>query len=469
MALKILYQRVNGTLTQNVSAAATLLPVDTDTLSLLQAQVNFSGGDWTYLTFADDIYSEEVKVLGISGTALQVIRAQSGSTARAFASNATTIYDHVGAAAITDIIAANPAPSALTFAGNGLASAVLDGTQVTVTVAPPNFVGTDGIVVTGNWPNLTFSDENQGEGGCGCGGGGGEGGDGVNQVQVTSAILQANIDGTVLHLILPSPAFIGQGGVTVSGSWFEGYTISGAGGGGTGTVVNVGNGTGLGVSGSPNTNPTLFIANTGVAAGTYGGFTFNAQGQLTSVSSGYNPISTIVLTNGGDSTVSGTGYTITLHEADVGVKGIVALADSAAPLNAADDATAVTPKLLAASIANLGAQLFYGGSSTGETDGSYTNILSATAQNLVLGASDKAIIICECEVVGADPTVAANYGLGVFSADNVKLYSSRKIKQNKQTAIFAISGAYNKTISLVTTTLDSGDAVSTSFLAAIVF
>jgi hypothetical protein len=468
MALKILYQRVQGSLRTDISAATTIIPIDSSTLATLQAQVNFAGGDWTYLTLINEIYSEEVKVTSIDGLNLVVQRARSGSTAQVFHVSDTDIVDHVGKDAIVDIITANPIPSELIFTGGGIASAVQTGDIVAVNVDAPVFTGTDGIAIVGNWPNLTFANEGGGEG-CGCSGGGGEGGDGVNQVIVTSAILQANVDGSILNLILPSPSFQGNGGVTISGSWATGYTISGGGGGGTGTVVQVNNGTGLTLTGSPNTNPTLSITNTGVAPGTYGGFTINAQGQITSAAGGYNPISTITLANGGTATGSGTGYTITLHSADVGVLGIVALADSSAPLNASDDSTAVTPKILAAAIATVGGTFTSGGSSLGEADGDYTNVISSSAITLTLAAGEKAIVIGEVVVVGTAPLTPAQYGVAVFNSGNVKQYGSKKISQSKQMAIYSVNGPVNFNISLVTTALATGESVTSSFLAAIIF
>src|ERR1700743_1094196 len=183
MALKILYQRVEGTLTQDISAATTLIPIDSNSLALLQAQVNFEGGDWTYLTIFDGVYSEEIKVTGTSGAFLSVVRARSGSTARAFAAANAVLVDHVGADAITDIVVASPPSSSLTFVGSGIASATNVANVATVGVAPPNFTGSDGVGITGNWPSLSFALESSGEG-CGCGGGSGGSGSGVDQVVV---------------------------------------------------------------------------------------------------------------------------------------------------------------------------------------------------------------------------------------------------------------------------------------------
>lgn len=471
MALKIIYTRINGTLTQDISSAASVLPVDADTVALLLSNVNFISGDWTYLSLDNGVYSEEVKVTGVTGGLLIVTRAASGSVAQVFAAINTVVADKVGADAIRDLIAANPAPSDVTVSGSGIAnvSQPTAGSYV-VNVTAPNIQGTNGLAVTGLWPNISLNLE-LADGGCcgGCGAGGTTGG-GVNQVIVNSAILSASVSGQILTLGLPSPSFNGVNGITVSGSWETGFSISGGGAGGTGTVTEVSAGTGLTLTGSPNTNPTLSLTATGVAAGTYGGFTFNAQGQLVTVASGFAPVGSFALVNGGTVVRTGSDYAVTLALADVGQLGIVALADSAAPINSADDSSAVTPKMLAAALGASGGAVLGAGSSTGESDAAYNNVLSSTAITLSLTAGQKAIVIGEVEAVNTAPTTPSNFGVGVFNSSGVKLYASRKVVQNKQVVVFMITGAMASTnISLVTTALDAADSITSSFLSAVVF
>lgn len=466
MALKILYIKVNGTLTADISAASTLLPVDANTYSILSANVNFAGGDWTYLSLDNGIYSEEVKVTGLSTGYLIVTRACSGSSAHTFSAANTSIYDVVGADAIKDIIAANPSPTDLTINGSGLASASQVGSVVTVNVPSPNFTASGGISILGNWPNLEFAYEGASEGCCGSNGGGSS----INlSLIVNSSILTGSLLNNVLTLGLPAPTFTGSGSVTVSGSWADGYTISGAGGGGTGTVTEVDAGTGISITGSPNVNPTISVAATGVAAGVYGGFTFNAQGQLTAVASGFSPVGGIAFANGADVTSSGTNYTVTLHTADVGVQGIVELANSGAALDPLDDSSAVTPKVLSQAISALAGSVQGAGSSTGESDSAYTNILSTTAINISLTSGQKAIVIGECTVIGPTPATPVQWGLGVFDSSLVRQYASKSITQSKQCCVFLINGPYNKSISLATTDLSGvSGSVTSSNLAAII-
>lgn len=465
MALKIIYTKIAGSLTADISAAATILPVDANTLALLQANVNFAGGDWTYLSLQNSVYSEEVKVTNISTNYLVVVRACSGSTAQAFAASNTVINDKVGSDAIKDIITANPTPSALTVTGGGLVDAVTTGNNVQVSVPLPQFQGSNGISVLGIWPNLQFALEAVSEG-CGCGGSTGGAG-GVTQVVVNSSILQAAIADAILTLTLPSPSFTGAGGVAVSGSWTGGYTITGTGGGGTGTVTSVGVGTGLTLTGSATTSPTLSITATGVAAGTYGGFTFNAQGQLTNVAPGYAPVGSLAFANGADVALVGTAYTVTMRPADVGVSGIVALADSAAPLSSTDDATAVTPKLLSTVLNGVGGIIAGAGSSNGEADSAYSNVISTTAINVTLTDSQKAIIYGEVQI-NDGTTAALAFGVAVFDAGNVKRYGSKITTQSKQTVLFMLAGPLNTTVTLATTALPTGASVSSSFLATVI-
>ena len=473
MALKILYTRVEGSLTANVSAASQYLPVDANTLSIINANLNFAGGDWTYLTLTNEVYSEEVKVINAIGVQLEVVRAQSGSTAQPFAASNTIIYDHVGAQAIQDIIAANPSPANVTVQGQGIAnvtSTTASGTtNYNVNVVNPNFTGTDGIEVTGVWPNIGFSYIGSGDGGC-CGGGssGGSSSGGVTTITVNSSILTGSITGTMLTLGLPAPTFQGAGGITVTGSWSAGYTITGGGGGGTGTVQSVAVGTGLSLSGTPTVNPTLSLSNTGVTAGTYGDMTFNAQGQLTNITSGFAPVGNVVLTNGGNIVKAGSTYNITLNTAAVGVQGIVALADSGSPFNASEDTLATTSKVVAQAIASLSTSVLGAGNHTGEAASSYTNTLGTTAISLGVPSGDTAIIlgeVCVTDTASGTPT----FGVAVIGSGGTVLYSSRIAAAGKQCIVCVVTGPITTgSFAIATTALSGTQSVTAANLAAII-
>jgi hypothetical protein len=471
MALKILYTAINGTLTADISAGTQLLPVDANTLSIINANLNFTAGDWTYLTLTNDIYSEEVKVYGTSTTYLLVVRAQSGSTAQAFSHVNTTLYDHVGSQAIQDIIAANPSPANVAVAGQGIATAtsatVGPTTTYTVDVVPPAFTTDTNLEITGIWPNLEFSFIGN-SGNCGCGGGSSGGsGSGVNELILNSPILTGNITGAILTLGLTGPTFTGSGGVTVTGSWAAGYTISGAGGGGTGTVQQVLVGTGLSLSGTPTVNPTLSLSNTGVVAGTYGAMTFNAQGQLTNITGGFAPVGNITLTNGGNIVQVGSTYNITLNTAAVGVYGLVELADSSASFNPSEDTKATTSKVVAQAIAALSASVVAAGSSTGEASSAYTNTLSTTSMTLTILAGETALLIGEVEVIDTAAGTPA-FGVAVLVSGGGVLYSSRICVAGKQCIVTKITATMSSTVAIATTALAGTQSVTSATLAAVI-
>lgn len=469
MALTILYTKISGTLTANISSATTLIPVDAATLSIIQS--NLTSGNWTYLTLDNGIYQEEIKVTGVSTTYLIVQRAQSGSVAQSFSSTNTTIYERFGAQAILDLMSENPATANVAVAASGIATATsaVSGstTTYTVSVTAPNFTTDTNIEITGIWPNLAFSFVGNSDGCCTTTTSGSS--TGVTSLIINSPILTGNITGSVLTLGLVGPTFTGAGGIVVSGSWSSGFTITGSGGGGTGTVQQVFVGTGLSLSGTPTVNPTISLSNTGVAAGVYGDMTFNAQGQLTNITSGFAPVGHIALVNGGSITQVGSSYSITLNQAAVGVYGIVELADSTATFNPNDDSTVTTPKVVAKAIGALSTTITGGGSSAGEATSSYTNTISSTATSLTIASGQTALLIGEVEVLDtSSATVPPQFGVAIIATGGTALYASRITPTGKQCIVCLITAVTSTTsIALATTTLTSTQSVTSARLAVI--
>lgn len=462
--LKVLYTHIKGTLLADIASVLTLLPLDIATIALLEANVDFAGGEWTYLTLDNGVYSEEVKVTDISGSYAVVTRGQSGSTPMAFSMLDTAVTDTIGTAAIEDIIAQTPVVSDVTVTGAGLAIVEQTGSNYNVTVDAPNFTGIDGVEVLGSWPNIQFG-LSLPEGGC-CPGEGAPAGTGVDTLLIDSTILQGSIVGNILNLSLAALNLVGTGGTAVTGVWPD-FEIFSSPGGGSGGVSIVAVADGLTLTGNPAVNPTISITNTGVTAGDYAGLVVNARGQITSIPIGFSPISSIVIADGGSVGYVGGVATLTFDSADVGVRGLVALADSTAPLDAGDDTTAVTPALLAAQLSGSSGSSV-AGSGTGEADASYTNDLSTTAISLTLLAGETALLLGEVQILdGTSPLAPVAYGVAVFDAVAVKRYANKIATQSNQAIVGQIVGPFSGILHIVTTALPAGSSLQSAHLAAI--
>lgn len=469
MALKILYTTLDGSLTTDISSVSTLLPIDAATLATLEDNVDFGSGDWTYLTLRDGsgAHIEEVKATGISGSSIVIVRGASLSVPTAFTAIDCYITNIVGLDAIKDIIAATPVTSDVTVAGTNAANVTNVGSDYNVDVPETKLTGIDGIEVTGTFPNFSIAFAG-GAGGCcsGCGGSDGSGG-GITSLAITSAILQGSIAGTVLNLSLQTPAFTGAGGVVVTGT-YPNFTITGS-GSGNGTVTSVAVGTGLGLTGTPTVNPTISLTATGVTAGNYGGFVVNAQGQITALPVGFAPLSSITFSQAITVVITAGVAACTVASSAVGVRGVIALADSGSPLDSTNDTTAVTPKVLANALAAAVPGTAGAGSSTGEADAAYTNTLSTTAITITVAAGKKIALFAECEMLdGGAPLTPVAYGIAIFTAGGVKLWGGKSCTQSRQSMVAVVSGPLTAVIvSLVTTAVPSGSSVTSQSLVAI--
>jgi hypothetical protein len=261
---------------------------------------------------------------------------------------------------------------------------------------------------------------------------------------------------------------VGDGGTAVTGVWpnFTIYSAPGGGGGGGVSIVTVSDG--LSLTGNPAVNPTISITNTGVTAGDYSGFVVNARGQITSLPVGFNPISSIVVPDGATVARVGGVVTITFDSADVGVRGLVALADESAPLDSSDVQTAVTPALLAAQLGGASGS-DVAGSGTGEADATYTNALSSTAINLTLAAGERAILMGEVQVLdGTSPLAPVAYGVAVFDASANKKYATKICTQSSQSILGMMTGPFTGILHIQTSALPGGSTLQSAHLAAII-
>ncbi len=128
---------VGGILDFALSNVSNLILPSTAVYSQLQAILGEGGTDHTYMFVTDEVNIELVKVTQLNGGYLTVVRAQDGTTARAFGLN-SRIYFEMSGIAVTDMINAALAlaglPATLTFAINAPNTAVKVGSVVTINI-----------------------------------------------------------------------------------------------------------------------------------------------------------------------------------------------------------------------------------------------------------------------------------------------------------------------------------------------
>jgi len=180
---------------------------------------------------------------------------------------------------------------------------------------------------------------------------------------------------------LPSNYLQGPFGPLVLGSGLSVSAqgvISASGGGSGGTVTAVTAGTGL-AGGTITSTGTLSIANTGVVAGayTYPALSVNAQGQITSISSG-NPVTGVSVNNPLLISGSPTSPTISIQPASISASGAVQLNNSTSSTLTNQALTAAAGKSLQDQI-NALSQNSGGLVLAGTLDASTGNVVTATS------------------------------------------------------------------------------------------
>lgn len=451
-----------GHITSLISSASTLMPVNQSLADQLAAALGV--GDWTYVLLRNGSDTEVVKITSISGLTAAIVRDVDSTGAKAFP-NGSSVCANLPYSAVVDIINAVGVPADLTFEGIGATTVteeygnVVIDTQIVTIEADEN----GGIEVIGEFPNFTLALTNP-SGCCDDSGGGGSSGFDI----VGFGLVNVELEDDTYTINVTEPEFSGDGGIEVSGSWPY-YTIGFSGSVGTVTAVNVS--TGLSKSGSA-AAPTLYITNTGVTAGNYGGVVINAQGQFTAVPSGFNPVSVIEAEVDTGIAVDRSGHTVTISGIDAaeGVKGVVALADADAPLDPDDDTTAVTPALLA-NVVDALAGTDIGGvqSYTGEADASYTNAVASSAVNIDIPSGGKALVIMSATVKNpSDVTDIPEYGIALFTTAPARLQASPILKQQMQMLHAVIEGPTTATLVLATTDLTGYSLLSYSMQVIVI-
>ena len=451
MAVMNLYG-ARGTLVLPISSDASVIKVDATLAGIIAAAVAIEAGPTWFAIYTNNIY-ELVKVVDLDGQFLAVERGQGNTLASPFAAG-TTVEFVVTAEAI---LASLGDIGAIVVEGAGIASVESAGETYTVTVEAPTFEGTGGVEVTGTWPNyeihFTKSD-------C-CGNESGEGGTGIASLEF-EGIANGYVEDGVGYISVDMPNF-NSSSITITGTW-PNISFEVDGGSTSGTVTVVQAGAGITILGDPTDSPTVAITNTGVNAGTYGGIEINARGQIVSVPATLNPVSIITVASGSPITVDRTDDAVEfdIDEAGIDDPGVVGLVDHTDPFDNTNETQAMTPAATQVALDTLRFPDAVGVSSySGEADGDYTNIISASSTPVVLLDGQKALVLAHVTMLdGSAPLTPVDFGIAIFDSAAVKIASNKKMNQSSQSLMFYVTGPIASiTWALATTAIPGGSSV----------
>jgi hypothetical protein len=452
MAVKNLYG-LSGQLAVAINSLAAVIRVDPTLAGAIAASGFVNGVDSTYFAITANNVYEVVKVTGVTGQDLSVVRGVE-SDPQAFPVGSRLNFV-VTAAGVLETI--GPINSTVQLAGTGLAEVTNpSGDNWNINVDVPVFTGTGGISVLGEYPNMTFTYTPQD---C-CGDDVGGSGDGITSLTGVG-IATAYNTGAAGYVNVAAPVFTGSG-VTITGTWPNyTFTVTAT---GAGTVTSVAAGAGITVTGAPTVTPTVGITNTGVVAGTYGGVVINARGQITTIPAAFNPVSIVNVTAPLTVSRPSSAETITLaiNTAGIDTLGAVALVDHTDPFDPTNTTQAMTPAAVATAMATLGSASAAGNNSySGEAAVSYTNAIGGSATAISLLSGEKAIVYAEVTVLdGAAPLTPVDYGIAVFNAGGTMIKGNRIMEQSQQVISFLIDGPVSATtFGISTTALPGGSSL----------
>ncbi len=451
MAVKNLYG-LSGQLAIAINSAALILRVDSTLAGAIVASGFVNATDETYFAITANNVYEVVKVTAVNGQDLTVVRGIDG-TAQAFPVGSDLNFVVTAAGILAHI---GPITSTVQLTDSGMAVVSNPSGDIwNVHVDAPAFNGIGGISILGTYPNYTFSYTPSD---C-CGDEAGTGDGSITSME-GSGIASAYLSGGIGYVNVPAPAFTGNN-ITITGTW-PNLVFTGAALGGAGTVTSVTAGGGITVTGSPTVNPTVTITATGVVAGTYGGVTINARGQISAVPVTFDPVSIVVGGTGITANRTADSVTLDADTAAVGVPGVVALVDSSDAYDPLNDSEALTPAGLAVALATLSAGSVTGANSyTGEPDGSYTNVIGGSASAITLASGEKALVHAEVTMLdGTTPEVPVEFGIAIFNTALAKIKSNKICAQSQQSMSFLLEGPVTATVfSIATTAIPGGSSV----------
>ena len=436
------------------NVAAILLNTATQ-MALPAADVNYiaanlGAGNFTIFGISDGVHFEIVNVTGVTGGAVNITRGQEGTIARTFGVGAVVrfIWTTIGIQAV-----AGPGASTIvTGSGAAVVTPIVGGYNVNVTA--PTFAAGTGISLSGTYPGtITITNTAPATPGpptivTGSG-----------AAAVTPIVGGYNVN-------VPLTVITAGSGIAVTGT-YPNFTITNTQTpGGTGTVTLVSAGPGIAVTGTPAVNPIIGIANTGVAAGTYGGITVNAQGQITAIGAGLITSVTSLTTCLVVGTPAIGSVTLTINSATTATAGIVKLAaaTAAASNNAGDTTSAVTPGGVNAVLAALvGTQVAVFGTQSPLPAANYTTPVPGLSTAVTVASGKKAVISIYVEVYDTmTPTNIPSFAIGIFNGATL-LEGVQVIPSAIRSIDTLITGPFTGTISVNTTTLGGTEAVSSSY------
>lgn len=434
-----------------VDASQLVLPASV--IAMLDTQL--AGGYYTAVAVTDGNNYEVMNILGVTAGAADVERGIDGTTAVPLAKGSAVRFVWT-TAGIGDV-----APGGgVTLVGAG-ATAVTGGPAYTVTSPFFTFTAGAGISIGGGPVNFTITNTQAAA---------------VPTTVTGSGI--ANVTGGPVNynVDVAGPAFVGAGGITISGVW-PNITITNTAVPSTGTMTSVVAGAGIAVTGAtPGINPTISLATVGPGAGVYGGITLNAYGQVTAFAASL--ITSITSSTSGVTIGGPTGGAITINiaNADHGQRGLVAFApsDATGSNDAGNDTQAVTPKGLnavanALTTANTPATFGSTGNQNALSPSAYTNVLSTFPIPVPAVPAGKTVLI-DLYVETYDPVnplVLQKVGIAIFDSLGLKAGNSNLVASNLRNLKCLISGPFTAQSLIVQTTPLTGTQIIGSFYASI--
>jgi hypothetical protein len=146
---------VRGYLTAAINTMVTAILLDDATVCLLKNMLPV--GDYTYLLIQTGYSYEIVKTVSFTGNALNVVRAQDGTTAQSFPMNASVVFV-LSQSAINDIVS-QQSIGQIDLIGTGIVTVTKTGPNQFTIDAPEVSITSDSekIIVGGDFPNFVIS------------------------------------------------------------------------------------------------------------------------------------------------------------------------------------------------------------------------------------------------------------------------------------------------------------------------